>query len=65
MNFYEFIILALMCIILFMKRDKMISLMITDELKKQIQDLASKEDRSVSYICKRAMENEVKRSKKH
>ena len=48
-----------------MKRDQMISFKITEELKKQIQDLASKEDRSVSYICKRAMENEVKRSKKH
>lgn len=63
MNFYEFITPALMCIIFFMKRDKMVSLMITDELKKQIQELASKEDRSVSYICQRALVNEVKETR--
>ena len=42
----------------------MIAFKITDELKQRIKALAEKEDRSISYICQRAMENEVKKSKK-
>jgi predicted transcriptional regulator len=46
-----------------MKRDQIISFKITKALKKQIQELASKEERSVSFICQRALKQEVKKPK--
>jgi predicted transcriptional regulator len=47
-----------------MKRDQIISFKITEELKKQIQELASKEERSVSFICQRALKQEAQKLKK-
>jgi len=47
-----------------MKRDQIISFKITAELKKKLAEKARQEDRSVSYICQRALEREVKKRKK-
>ena len=47
-----------------MKKSKVLTLKITEDLKKKLENIAKAEDRSVSYVVHKALEREVKKSKK-